>query len=61
MTYNELQDKVDLAWAAFFDVLEKTGDVNIDRLVDYLDSKDCFNDVADCVMYSTKLESSNEE
>lgn len=50
MNYDELCKVYSDAWRAFYDVLEDNGIDSSNQLHSLLDSKDCFNDVFDCVM-----------
>lgn len=49
MTYNELKNTVENAWGDFYNRMCSIG-IDLEKLDDRLDSKDCFNDVFDCVM-----------
>ena len=44
MTYDELDEITDLAWLAFFNVFKGNG-LDIYKIEEAMDYKDCFNDV----------------
>lgn len=48
MTYDELDEITDQAWLAFFDVFKDNG-LDISKIEESMDNKDCFNDVEECV------------
>lgn len=52
MTYAELVELKSEAWQAFFDVFRANGYdcETLDKLRNSLDRKDCYNDVADCLV-----------
>lgn len=48
MTYDELDEITDAAWLAFFNVFKDNG-LDIYKIEEAMDNKDCFNDVEGCV------------
>lgn len=49
MTYDELDEITDLAWLAFFNVFKDNG-LDIYKIEQWMDKKDCFNDVKYTIM-----------
>ena len=55
MTYDELDEITDQAWLAFFSVFEDNG-LDIHKIEQSMDNKDCFNDVEDAIMNTLRNE-----
>jgi DNA-binding transcriptional MerR regulator len=55
MTYDELDEIVDDAWLAFFNVFKDNG-LDIHKIEQAMDNKDCFNDVEDAIMNAVHTE-----
>ena len=60
MTYDELDEITDAAWLAFFDVFKDNG-LDIHKIEEAMDYKDCFNDVEDAIMNAVHTELEGEE
>lgn len=60
MTYDELDKIMDDAWLAFFDVFKDNG-LDIYKIEEAMDYKDCFNDVEDAIMNAVHTELEGEE
>ena len=60
MTYDELDEITDQAWLAFFDVFKDNG-LDIYKIEQSMDNKDCFNDVEDAIMNAVGNELEGEE
>lgn len=60
MTYDELDEITDLAWLAFFNVFKDNG-LDIYKIEEAMDYKDCFNDVEDAIMNAVHTELEGEE
>ncbi len=60
MTYDELDEITDLAWLAFFNVFKDNG-LDIYKIEEAMDYKDCFNDVEDAIMNAIHTELEGEE
>lgn len=60
MTYDELDEITDQAWLAFFNVFKDNG-LDIYKIEQAMDSKDCFNDVEDAIMNAIRNELEGEE
>ena len=55
MTYDELDEIVDDAWLAFFNVFKDSG-LDIHKIDQEMDKKDCFNDVKYTIMKAVHTE-----
>lgn len=53
MTYDELDEITDLAWLAFFNVFKDNG-LDVYKIEEAMDYKDCFNDVEDAIMNAVR-------
>ena len=60
MTYDELDEIVDDAWLAFFNVFKDSG-LDIHKIDQEMDKKDCFNDVKYTIMNAVHTELEGEE
>ena len=60
MTYDELDEITDAAWLAFFDVFKDNG-LDIHKIEEAMDYKDCFNDVEDTIINAVHTELEGEE
>lgn len=60
MTYDELDEITDLAWLAFFNVFKDNG-LDVYKIEEAMDAKDCFNDVEDAIMNAVHTELEGEE
>lgn len=60
MTYDELDEITDNAWLAFFNVFKDNG-LDIYKIEQAMDNKDCFNDVEDAIMNAVRNELEGEE
>lgn len=60
MTYDELDEITDQAWLAFFNVFKDNG-LDIYKIEEAMDNKDCFNDVEDAIMATLGNEIEGEE
>ena len=60
MTYDELDEITDAAWLAFFNVFKDNG-LDIYKIEEAMDYKDCFNDVEDAIMNAVHTELEGEE
>lgn len=47
-TSDQVQEILDTTWECFFAMLEEQG-IDSAKVRRYMDTKDCFNDVSDCV------------
>lgn len=52
MDYCDMNHALTEAWDKFFEVLEESG-IDTSKVAESMDSKDCFNDVRDCVLTGT--------
>lgn len=55
MTYDELDKITDQSWLAFFNVFKDNG-LDIYKIEEAMDNKDCFNDVEDAIMNAVHTE-----
>lgn len=53
MTYDELDEIVDDAWLAFFNVFKDNG-LDVYKIEEAMDIKDSFNDVEDAIMNAAR-------
>lgn len=60
MTYDELDEITDQAWLAFFNVFKNNG-LDIHKIEQWMDARDCFNDVEDAIMKAVRNELEGEE
>ena len=60
MTYDELDEITDAAWLAFFNVFKDNG-LDIYKIEEAMDYKDCFNGVEDAIMNAVHTELEGEE
>lgn len=60
MTYYELDVIMDDAWLAFFEVFKDSG-LDIHKIEEAMDKKDCFIDVEDAIMAALGNELEGEE
>lgn len=60
MTYDELDEITDVAWLAFFNVFKDNG-LDIYKIEEAMDNKDCFNAVEDAIINAVHNELEGEE
>jgi len=60
MTYDELDEITDQAWLALFNVFKDNG-LDIYKIEEAMDYKDCFNDVEDAIINAVRNELEGEE